>query len=99
MMGEMGLCMFQIQCRQLQRSSVEATEHCRVLDRVEAGDADGAALALTEHLTRAENRLLPALERPEAKKAAVAAEEPVQRRTRSSSGLSKTARARALTHG
>ena len=37
--------------------------HAAILDRIEAGDADGAAEAVRDHLDRARGRLAPFLER------------------------------------
>lgn len=53
LMGEMRLCMAQIQTYSLTRAGVIHAEHQAIVDRIEAGDAEGAALAVTAHLERA----------------------------------------------
>jgi DNA-binding GntR family transcriptional regulator len=62
LMGEMRLCMAQMQSRDLLRAPAIATEHQRILKEIAAGNADGAVEALGEHLSLAQSRLVPALE-------------------------------------
>jgi DNA-binding GntR family transcriptional regulator len=63
LMGEMRLCMAQVQSHGLLKASTIAAEHAAILDRIEAGDVDGAARAMDEHLSRARDELAPFLER------------------------------------
>lgn len=65
LMGEMRLCMAQVQSHGLLKASTIAAEHAAILDRIEAGDVDGAARAMDEHLSRARDELAPFLERRE----------------------------------
>lgn len=58
LMGEMRLCMAQMQSKHLLRGGPIAAEHRRILDCITAGDPDGAVAALVEHLAMAERRLL-----------------------------------------
>lgn len=62
LMGDMRLCMAQMQARRLMRPSVIAEEHRRIIAKIAAGNSDGAAQALAEHLTLAQDRLVPVLE-------------------------------------
>jgi DNA-binding GntR family transcriptional regulator len=62
LIGEMRLCMAQMNDRRLLDPSAIAAEHQRILEEIAAGHADGAAEALALHLRKAENRLVPALE-------------------------------------
>ncbi|MFI5621133.1 GntR family transcriptional regulator [Streptomyces sp. NPDC051567] len=57
LMGEMRLCMAQVQTRRLLQPSVIAEEHQAILDRILDGDPDGVAEAVTAHLTRARDTL------------------------------------------
>ena len=63
LMGEMRLCMAQVQSHGLLEASAIAAEHAAILAAIEAGDADAAARAVDEHLTRARDELAPFLER------------------------------------
>ena len=63
LMGEMRLCMAQVQASGLLRASTIAAEHAAIVERIEAGDADGAAKAMRDHLTRGRDELAPWLER------------------------------------
>lgn len=62
LMGEMRLCMAQMNYRRLLDAPAIAVEHKRILVEIAAGNPDGAVAALTEHLRLAENRLVPTLE-------------------------------------
>jgi len=62
LMGEMRLCMAQMNYRRLLDASAIAVEHKRILEEIAAGNPEGAVAALTEHLRLAENRLAPTLE-------------------------------------
>ena len=59
--AEVKLCMAQVQGRQLLSPEIIVTEHERLLQLIEAGDGEGAARALDEHLSRARERLVGAL--------------------------------------
>jgi DNA-binding GntR family transcriptional regulator len=59
LMGEMRLCMVQMQSRHLLSGAVIAAEHDLILERIAAGDPDGAVAAVTQHLHNAERRLFP----------------------------------------
>jgi DNA-binding GntR family transcriptional regulator len=58
---EVKLCMAQLQGRQRLSPSIIVAEHARLLDLIEAGDADGAARMLDEHLARARELLAASL--------------------------------------
>lgn len=62
LMGEMRLCMAQMSYRRLLDAPAIAEEHERILEEIASGDPDRAVAALADHLQRAENRLVPALE-------------------------------------
>lgn len=62
LMGEMRLCMAQMNDRRLLDAAAIAEEHRRILDEIADGNADAAVAALADHLHFAENRLVPALE-------------------------------------
>jgi DNA-binding GntR family transcriptional regulator len=62
LMGEMRLCMAQMSYRRLLQAPAIAEEHERILEEIAAGNPEGAVGALADHLQRAENRLVPALE-------------------------------------
>jgi DNA-binding GntR family transcriptional regulator len=62
LMGEMRLCMAQMNYRRLLDAPAIAAEHKHILEQIAAGDPEGAVAALEEHLRRAENRLVPLLE-------------------------------------
>ncbi|MBB5157267.1 GntR family transcriptional regulator [Saccharopolyspora phatthalungensis] len=53
LMGEMRLCMAQIQSYGVTRASVISAEHQAILDQIEAADADAAARTVANHLERA----------------------------------------------
>ncbi len=54
---EVKLCMAQLQGSQQLSPEVIVAEHARILEQIEAGDADGAAALLDEHLSRARELL------------------------------------------
>ncbi|MGV8907368.1 MAG: GntR family transcriptional regulator [Propionicimonas sp.] len=54
---EVKLCMAQLQGSQQLSPEVIVAEHARILEQIEAGDADGAAALLDEHLARARELL------------------------------------------
>jgi DNA-binding GntR family transcriptional regulator len=62
LMGEMRLCMAQMNYRRLLHAPAIAEEHERILIEIASGDPDRAVAALTDHLQRAESRIVPALE-------------------------------------
>jgi DNA-binding GntR family transcriptional regulator len=62
-MGEMRLCMAQMRSQNLLRRDLIVEEHWTILERIGKGDAEGAAAAMDLHLTNAQNRLVPMLER------------------------------------
>jgi DNA-binding GntR family transcriptional regulator len=62
LMGEMRLCMAQMQYRQLLSATVIAEEHERIIVAIKSRSPERAAAAMSEHLDRACNRLLPVLE-------------------------------------
>jgi DNA-binding GntR family transcriptional regulator len=62
LMGEMRLCMAQMNYRRLLHAPAIADEHKLILDQIAAGNPDGAVAALEEHLRKAENRIVPTLE-------------------------------------
>ena len=61
LVSEVTLCMAQVQGRNLLTTTLIAGEHQRLLELIEAGDGDGAAALLAEHLGRARERLVGAL--------------------------------------
>lgn len=61
LVSEVTLCMAQVQGRNLLPTRLIAGEHQRLLELIEAGDGDGAATLLAEHLGRARERLVEAL--------------------------------------
>jgi DNA-binding GntR family transcriptional regulator len=63
LMGEMRLCMAQMNYRRLLHADLIAEEHKVILEQIAAGDPDGAVAALAAHLRQAENRLIPSLEK------------------------------------
>ena len=58
---EVKLCMAQLQGRQALSPQIIVAEHARILQLIEAGDADGAAAMLDEHLSRARELLVGSL--------------------------------------
>lgn len=66
LMGEMRLCMVQMQARGLMRPRDVAAEHDEIIKRIKNGDPAGAVEALEMHFARAEQRLVPHLERESA---------------------------------
>jgi len=62
LMGEMRLCMAQMSYRRLLHAPAIAEEHELILEEIASGNPEGAVAALADHLQRAENRLVPALE-------------------------------------
>jgi DNA-binding GntR family transcriptional regulator len=68
LMGEMRLCMAQMNYQRLLHAQVIAEEHTVILREIAAGNPEGAVAALEEHLRQAENRLLPTLESQVAKR-------------------------------
>ena len=61
LVSEVTLCMAQVQGRNLLSTKLIAGEHQQLLELVEAGDGDGAAALLAEHLGRARERLVEEL--------------------------------------
>lgn len=61
LVAEVRLCMAQVQVRRLLTTRLIAGEHQRLLELIEAGDGDGAAALLDEHLSRARERLVEEL--------------------------------------
>ncbi|MEQ3551318.1 GntR family transcriptional regulator [Pseudonocardia nematodicida] len=59
--SEVKLCMAQVQGRQLLSPAIIAAEHERLVELVESGEGDAAAVLLEEHLARARERLVGAL--------------------------------------
>jgi DNA-binding GntR family transcriptional regulator len=62
LMGEMRLCMAQMNHRRLLHASVIAEEHQLIMQKIAEGDPAEAVAAMADHLHQAENRLLPTLE-------------------------------------
>lgn len=62
LMGEMRLCMVQMQSLGLLRPGDIASEHDVIINRIKSGDAHGAVEALTVHFAHAQDRLVPYLE-------------------------------------
>jgi DNA-binding GntR family transcriptional regulator len=62
LMGEMRLCLAQMNYRHWLNAPVLAAEQKRILEQIAAGHPDGAVAALAEHLRLAENRLVRTLE-------------------------------------
>ncbi len=58
---EVKLCMSQLQGSQQLSPQIIIAEHARILDQLRAGDADGVAATLSEHLARARELLAGAL--------------------------------------
>lgn len=58
---EVKLCMAQLQGRQRLSPEIIVAEHARLLELIDAGDADGAARMLDEHLARARELLAASL--------------------------------------
>jgi len=61
LVSEVTLCMAQVQERRLLPTRLIAAEHQGLLELLEAGDGDGAAALLAEHLGRARERLVEEL--------------------------------------
>lgn len=61
LVGEVRMCMAQVQGRSLLPTSLIHAEHARLLELVTAGDGEGAAELLHEHLARARERLVAKL--------------------------------------
>jgi DNA-binding GntR family transcriptional regulator len=59
--NEVRLCMVHVQGRALLPSALIHAEHERILQCIRAGDPEGVATALAEHLTRARERLVAAI--------------------------------------
>lgn len=59
-MGEMQLCMAQMHTKHLLRATLIVKEHQRITDCISAGEVEGAAAALDDHLAKAQQRLLSA---------------------------------------
>jgi DNA-binding GntR family transcriptional regulator len=55
-MGEVRLCMVQMQSRKVLRRDVIVNEHKEILNRISVADAEGAAQAMRAHLTNAQDR-------------------------------------------
>jgi DNA-binding GntR family transcriptional regulator len=67
LMGEMRLCMAQMNYQRLLQAPVIADEHKVIIREIAAGNPDGAVAALEAHLRQAEKRILPTLESMAAK--------------------------------
>lgn len=67
LMGEMRLCMAQMNYQRLLQAPVIANEHKVIIREIAAGNPDGAVAALEAHLRQAEKRILPTLESMAAK--------------------------------
>ncbi|MGO1316951.1 MAG: GntR family transcriptional regulator [Cellulomonadaceae bacterium] len=57
LVGEVRVCMAQVQGRSLLPTTLIHAEHARLVELVAAGDGDGAVALLEEHLARARERL------------------------------------------
>ena len=57
-MGEIELCIGQVQAAQLLSSAEIARQHQGILDAITAGDADAAARLTRDHIVGARDRLL-----------------------------------------
>ncbi|MET0871740.1 MAG: GntR family transcriptional regulator [Paeniglutamicibacter terrestris] len=62
LLGEVRLCMTRVQSLELLDSAQIASEHATILERIAAGDPEGAALALDEHLAQARELLAAEIE-------------------------------------
>jgi len=60
LVSEVRLCMTRVQSLHLISTDLIRAEHQKLLELIEAGDGDGAALLLDEHLGRARERLVAA---------------------------------------
>lgn len=60
LVSEVRLCMTRVQSLHLLSTDLIRAEHQKLLELIEAGDGDGAALLLDEHLGRARERLVAA---------------------------------------
>jgi len=65
LMGEVELCIAQVQARRLLTAEAIAQQHQRILDAVIAGDAEAAADRTREHIEGARDRLLARTDHPE----------------------------------
>jgi DNA-binding GntR family transcriptional regulator len=63
LMGEMRLCMAHANYRHLLHPEMIAEEHRTILEQITVGNAEAAVVALAAHLMKAENRLVPSLEK------------------------------------
>ena len=61
LVGEVRLCMVRIQSLHLLDTALIQAEHQKILELIEAGDGEGAAELLDEHLGRARERLVAAM--------------------------------------
>jgi DNA-binding GntR family transcriptional regulator len=59
--GEMRLCMIHMGSESLRQSPQVLEEHAAILDRIQAGDVEGALATLRQHLYAGEARLMPML--------------------------------------
>lgn len=64
LLGGVRLCMSRVQVYGLLEPNQIADEHDRILDRILAGDAAGAAHELTQHFNQASENLIHAIENP-----------------------------------
>ncbi|NKG19959.1 GntR family transcriptional regulator [Paeniglutamicibacter terrestris] len=62
LLGEVRLCMTRVQSLELLDSAKIASEHATILERIAAGDPEGAAIALDEHLAQARELLAAEIE-------------------------------------
>lgn len=58
LIGEMRLCMVQMGSQSLLRVEAVVAEHQKIAERISAGDEEGAVLALADHLSFGQARLL-----------------------------------------
>jgi DNA-binding GntR family transcriptional regulator len=63
LMGEMRLCMANANYRHLLHPEIIAEEHRIILEQITVGNAEAAVAALAAHLSQAESRLVPWLEK------------------------------------
>jgi DNA-binding GntR family transcriptional regulator len=63
-MGEVELCIGQVQAAQLLSATEVARQHQAILDAITAGDADAAAQLTRAHISGARDRLLAHVDRP-----------------------------------
>jgi DNA-binding GntR family transcriptional regulator len=62
LVSEVKLCMLQLQGQRLLSPAVIAADHQSILDHIAAGDEEGAVTVLDQHLERARDRLVSAVQ-------------------------------------